>query len=233
VQAGQETPGTPSTAYEISRIEQNAATVLGLSMKFIAQHAINYGKLLMSDVLQYMTVADVAKITADGGLTYKTFYAKEPGATGKQNKISFDSNMPDTMTEEEKMDMSFKLLEAQGGLNSNTTLWKVNPVLFREFKYKFTIDSDVLNPRSADLIRAFDLETYDRAIASPVADQEKIFTDLLMGTNPKTARDPKSYVKKEEVMPVGPEMVVGSDPQKGQASMPKPTTGAKGLPQNI
>ena len=233
VQQGQETPGTPSTAYEISRIEQNAATVLGLSMKFIAQHAINYGKLLMSDVLQYMTVADVSKITGDGGLTYKTFYAKEPGAAGKQNKISFDSSMPDTMTEEEKMDMSFKLLEAQGGISSNTTLWKVNPVLFREFKYKFTIDSDVLNPRSADLIRAFDLETYDRAIASSVADQEKIFTDLLMATNPKTARDPKSYVKKEEPVPVGPEMVVGSNPQPGQASMPKPATGAKGLPQNI
>lgn len=233
VQAGQETPGTPSTAYEISRIEQNAATVLGLSMKFYAQHAINYGKLLVSDVLQYMTVADVEKITADGGLTYKTFYAKEPGAAGKQNKIQFDANMPDSMTEEEKMDASFKLLEAQGGLKSNTTLWKVNPVLFREFKYKFAIDSDVLNPRSADLIRAFDLETYDRAIASPVADQEKIFTDLLMGTNPKTARNPKSYVKKVEPVPAGAEMVAGSNPQEGQASMPKPATGAKGLPQNI
>lgn len=234
VQQGQETSGTPSTAYEISRIEQNAATVLGLSMKFIAQHAINYGKLLMSDVLQYMTIADVAKITADGGLTYKTFYAKEPGSSGKQNKISFDANMPETMTDEEKMDMSFKLLEEQGGLKSNTTLWKVNPILFREFKYKFTIDSDVLNPRSADLIRAFDLETYDRAIANPVADQEKIFTDLLMGTNPKTARNPKAYVKKEEPLPAaGVEMVAGSDPQKGQASMPKPATGAKGLPQNI
>lgn len=233
VQAGQETPGTPSTAYEISRIEQNAATVLGLSMKFYAQHAINYGKLLVSDVLQYTTVADVEKITADGGLTYKTFYAKEPGAAGKQNKIQFDANMPDTMTEEEKMDASFKLLEAQGGLKSNTTLWKVNPVLFREFKYKFAIDSDVLNPRSADLIRAFDLETYDRAIASPVADQEKIFTDLLMGTNPKTARNPKSYVKKVEPAPAGPEMIAGSNPQEGQASMPKPSTGAKGLPQNI
>ena len=234
VQQGQETPGTPSTAYEISRIEQNAATVLGLSMKFIAQHAINYGKLLMSDVLQYMTIADVTKITDNGGLTYKTFYAKEPGATGKQNKIQFDSNMPDTMTDDEKMQMSFMLLEAQGGLKSNTTLWKVNPVLFRNFKYKFTIDSDVLNPRSADLVRAFDLETYDRAIANPVADQEKIFTDLLMGTNPKTARNPKSYVKKEAPMPTqGPEMVSGSNPQPGQASMPKPTTGAKGLPQNI
>lgn len=233
VQQGQIAGGTPSTAYEISRIEQNAATVLGLSMKFIAQHAIQYGKLLVSDILQHMTVVDAEKITDNGGLVYKTFYAKEPGATGRQNKITFDANMPDTMTEDEKMEMSFKLLEAQGGLKSNTALWKVNPVLFRNFKYKFAIDSDVLNPRSADLIRAFDLETYDRAIANPVADQEKIFTDLLMGTNPKTAKNPKAYVKKEEPAPTSPEMVSGSAPEKGQASMPKPSTGMKGLPQNI
>lgn len=233
VQQGQETPGTPSTAYEISRIEQNAATVLGLSMKFIAQHAIQYGKLLMSDVLQYMTVADAAKITANEGLMYKTFYAKEPGAAGKKNKISFDAEMPETMTEEQKMEMSFKLLEAQGGLKSNTTLWKVNPILFREFKYSFTIDTDVLNPRSADLIRAFDLETYDRAIANPVANQEKIFVDLLMATNPKTARDPRAYVTPPVPAPVGPEMVSGSSPEKGQASMPKPVQGIKGLPQGM
>lgn len=233
VQQGQETPGTPSTAYEISRIEQNAATVLGLSMKFVAQHAIQYGKLLMSDVLQYMTIADAEKITDNGGLLYKTFYAKEHGAAGKQNKITFDANMPDMMTEEEKMDMSFELLKAQGGIKSNTTLWKVNPVLFREFKYSFTVDTDVLNPRSADLIRAFDLETYDRAIANPVANQEKIFVDLLMATNPKTARDPKAYITPPAPQPVGPEMVANSAPEKGQASMPKPVQGIKGLPQGM
>lgn len=234
VQQGQEGAGTPSTAYEISRIEQNAATVLGLSMKFVAQHAIQYGKLLMSDVLQYMTIADAARITANEGLVYKTFYAKEPGASGKNNKIMFDIDLPDEMTEDEKMDMSFKLLEAQGGMKSNTTLWKVNPIKFREFKYQFAIDTDVLNPRSQDLIRAYDLETYDRAIANPLANQEKIFTDLLMSTNPKTARDPKAYIKPPEPAPVaGPEMVNNSNPDKGQASMPKPVQGIKGLPQGM
>jgi len=82
-------------------------------------------------------------------------------------------------------------------------------------------------------MRAYDLETYDRAIANPVADQEKVYVDLLMATNPKTARNPKSYVKKAEPVPVGPEMVSGSNPEKGQASMPKPVQGIKGLPQNI
>ena len=200
LQQGQLAPGQ-STAYEISRIEQNAATVLGLTMKFMANsHVIPYGKLLLSDILQYMTVADAEKITDAGGLIYKTFYVKEPGQD-KKNKIKFDINMPDEMTEKEKLDMSYELLIAQGGLNADTTLWKVNPGLFRQYKYLFAIDADVLNPRSAELTRAFDLETYDRAINSPVADQEKLYKDLLMGSNPKTARDPGKYVVKAPPMP--------------------------------
>lgn len=197
IQQGQKPDGQPSTAYEISRIEQNAATVLGLTMKFMANsHVIPYGKLLLSDILQYTTVADAAKTTGEGGLVYKTFFSKEPGEGGKMNKIVFDGSMPDTMTEDEKMKLSYDLLVKQGGTRANLKLWKANPSLFREYKYSFTIDADVLNPRSAELTRAFDLETYDRAINSPVADQEKLFTDLLMGSNPKTARDPKNYVTK-------------------------------------
>lgn len=221
LQQGQQQGGT-QTAYEISRIEQNAATVLGLSMKFIGQHAIQYGKLLLSDILQYCTIADAEKITDAGGLIYKTFFAKEPGATGKQNKIMFDATLPETMTEDEKLDMSFALLSQQPGkMKSDMTLWKANPILFRENKYVFTLDSDVLNPRSSDLMRAFDLETYDRAIASPVADQEKIFTDLLMATNPKTARAPKDYVMKQPVNQPQPQQL-GPD---GQPLQPTPTKG--------
>jgi hypothetical protein len=235
VQQGQETPGTPSTAYEISRIEQNAATVLGLSMKFIAQHAINYGKLLMSDVLQYMTIADTAKITGDSGLVYKTFYAKEPGHSGKQNKISFDANMPDTMTEEEKMDMSFKLLQAQGGLKSATTLWKVNPVLFRDYKYSFTVDSDVLNPRSAELARAFSIELFDRAIAHPETFDSKSIGKLLLSTDPTTKRDPDNYLAKAQALMTPTPGMGGTDTTPGMGSAAKPNAPTQGnqLPQSM
>lgn len=235
IQQGQVPSSTPSTAYEISRIEQNAATVLGLSLKFMLNsHVIPYGKLLVSDILQYMTLADASRVTADEGLVYKTFYAKEPGQVGKTNKIQFDANMPDTMTDDEKMDMSFKLLVQQGGIKSDTVLWKVNPLKFRLFKYTFTVDGDVLNPRSADLTRAADLETYDRAIASPVADQEKIFKDLLMSTNPKTSRDPSAYVAKAPPAaapgPMGlPDGSTPGGPQQQQVAKPGviPTSKAK------
>ena len=219
LQQGQQGAGPASTAYEISRIETNAATVLGLTIKFFTyQHVIPYGKLLLSDILQYLTMPDVDKIVGEKGLLYKTFYVKEPGKSGKQNKIMFDGGMPDSMTEDEKDEMSWELLKAQGGLKSNTTLWKVNPVLFRDYKFKFAVDADVLNPRSAELERAFDLETYDRAVANPVADQEKIFKELLMGSNPKTARDPGAYVQKQPPMP--PQGAPGTQPMNGQPGTP-------------
>lgn len=223
IQQGQQPSGTPSTAYEISRIETNAATVLGLTTKFFTySHVIPYGKLLLSDILQYLTLPDVDKLVADGDIKYKTFYVKEGNRGNNQNKIMFDGGMPDSMTDEEKGNISWALLQQQGGLKSNTTLWKVNPVLFREHEFKFAVDADVLNPRSADLERAYDLETYDRAVASPVADQEKIFTDLLMVTNPKTATNPSKYVMKQQ-----PPQQPGQTPANGQPGTPsasKPTS---------
>lgn len=223
IQQGQ-AQGKTMTAYEISRIEQNSATVLGLSMKFFTfAHVIPYGKLLLNDILQYMTMPQAEKITGEGGLLYRTFYANEPGKSGKKNKIQFDANLPEEMSEEEKDAISWMLLKEQGGIKSNTTLWKVNPVLFREHKYKFAVDADVLNPRSAELERAFDLETYDRALGSPVADQEKIFKDLLMASNPKTARNPGDYVMKQEPAPQVPGEEIGV------ASQPKPSSPSAAL----
>lgn len=232
IQQGQQANNGPaSTAYEISRIEQNSNTVLGLSIKFFTfAHVIPYGKLLISDILQYMTMPDAEKITQEGGLLYKTFYAKEGTRGSRQNKIQFDANLPDSMTESDKLNMSWGLLKAQGGVKSNITLWKVNPVLFRDHKFTFAVDADVLNPRSAELERAFDLETYDRAVASPVADQEKIFTDLLMSTNPRTERNPDNYVMKQGPQP-GQPGAAGS-PQAGINGLPgqAPKTAQNGQP---
>jgi len=207
-------------------------------MKFMANgHVIPYGKLLLSDILQYDTVADAAKITGEKGLVYKTFFAKEPGANGKMNKITFDANLPDEMTEEDKLEMSYELLMKQGGLKSNLVLYKANPSLIRSYKYKFTIDADVLNPRSAELERAFDLETYDRAINNPVADQERLYKDLLMSSNPKTARNPGDYVIKEQPAPaMGPDglPMAGQQQQGGSIAKPNaPISGGAGAPQGV
>jgi hypothetical protein len=217
--------GPASTAYEISRIESNAATVLGLTIKFFTfSHVIPYGKLLLSDILQYLTMADVDKIVGNGALKYKTFYVKDGSKGNRQNKVIFDGGMPDEMTDEEKEEMSWELLKMQGGLKSKTTIWKVNPTLFRDYRFKFAVDADVLNPRSAELERAFDLETYDRAVASPVADQEEIFKDLLMGSNPKTANHPDKYIMKQQPV-VEQQQAMNGQPGTPSAAKPSSPSG--------
>jgi hypothetical protein len=241
LQQGQQQGGTPSSAYEISRIEQNSTTVLGLSIKFFTfMHVIPYGRLLLADILQYMTVADAEKTIGDGGLMYKTFYANEPGKTGHKNKVMFSANMPDSMTEEEKGAISWALLKEQGGLKSSTTLWLVNPSLFREQKYIFTVDADVLNPRSAELERAFAIELFDRAIAHPETFKNTEIAKILLATDPTTARNPDKYIVPPPP-PVAPQQQPGTpgqgaNPQTGQpgvGSAPKPAPASQGnqLPQ--
>ena len=202
VQQGQSPSGPPSTAYEISRIEQNAATVLGFSMQFSLQHAIDYGKLLMSDILQYLTLADAKKITGDGGLVYKTFIANDSSQVGKKNKVQFDANLPDTISDKDKADMEWALMTQQSGnsikkaLNPTMKLWKANPIKFRDFKYTQVVDADVQNPRSADLSHAYAQELFDNMALHPEMFDVKETGKLLLKNNPLTQRAPDDFLAK-------------------------------------
>jgi len=210
---GQSPKGT-TTAYEISRIEQNAATVLGLFLQMIAKHVRDFGNLRLGDILQYLTIADVNNITDDKELTYKTFLIPDKQTSGgtKTRKIEFDGSLnSEPETEEEKLENSYNVLKKQGGMKANTELYKVNPELIRNLKYMITVSPDILNPRSTDLERAYDLEHYDRAINNPKADQEENFR-LLLNSNPKTRKNPDKYVIKDQVQ--APQM----NPKNNQAS---------------
>jgi len=218
-QAGQ------TTAYEISRIEQNAATVLGLFIKMISKYVKEYGQLRMGDILQYLTIIDVDKITDQPDLVYKTFllHDKQSNAgQSKSRKIQFTGGMPDEkISSGQALAMSYSVLDEQGGVDSNTELSKVNPELFRNLKYILTIDADVLNPRSEELERAFDLETYDRLIMNPRADQEEALRLLLM-TNPKTKKDPDKFVMQQnptDPVAIATQAAQGTQPQGQQPAM--------------
>jgi hypothetical protein len=190
-------PQNTSTAYQISRVEANAATVLGLFVKMIVDYVKQTGELMKGDILQYLTLADISKITGDMPLVYKTYVVNAKGRSGAK-KVVFDGSLPDEMTKEEKLDKSFEILGKQGGLKSDTTIYMANPSVFREMSYYTYVDADTITPRSEEIERQFNLETYDRAINSPVADQEAIYTDLLMASNPRTAKDPQKYLMKQE-----------------------------------
>ncbi len=232
LQQGQEAGGG-TTAYEISRIEQNANTVLGLFLQMIAKHVKDFGKLRMGDIIQYMTVPDVVELTDDPELVYKTFFIKGGKPGDKNKKVQFDKNLPDEYSEDEYLNASYDLLQEEK--KKEMQIAKVNPTFFRELQYMVTIGPDVLNPRSSELERAFNLETYDRAIANPMANQEENLK-LLYTTNPTTAKNPDKYITKQPITPPAPEggmPAAGNSPlaSMGKKSPLAPQSAQPALPQ--
>lgn len=181
-----------TTAYEISRLEQNANTVLGLFLQMISKHVKDFGRLRLGDIIQYLTLPQVVEIEGNPEVAYKTFFLKGAPESGTKSKqIILDKDLPDEMDEDEYMSASYELLEEE--TEKEMSIAKVNPSLFRNLKYMITISPDIMAPRSKELERAFDLELFDRLVQMPNADQEEALK-LLLSTNPKTARDMDKYV---------------------------------------
>ena len=215
-----------TTAYEISRQEQNANTVLGLFIKMIAQFVRQYGRLRVGDTLQYMTIVDADKITDSPDLVYKAFLVKGKGKKGSK-KIEFtDDVSEDPITEKEKLSKSYEVLKEEK--SKGMEIYKVNPTLFRELNYRLVVSPDVLHPRSEDLERAQKLELYDRAIQNPSANQEEVYKDFLLGAYPDI-KEPEDYVQKQQAQPQGQPPQMGQ-PQQGQPS-PMQAMAKQGLPQ--
>lgn len=189
-----QSPGADTTAYEISRLEQNANTILGLFLQMIASYVRQYGRLRIGDILQYLTILDADRITDDPKLVYRTFLVKGSSKT-QSKKIEFTDDVPDRMTKEE-------MLRHSNGIKSRETdlgmeIARVNPGLFRDLCYQIVVTPDVMHPRSDDLERAMKLELYDRAIQNPRADQDKVFKDFLLGAY-KDIKEPDDYVAPQQ-----------------------------------
>ncbi len=212
-----------TTAYEISRQEQNANTVLGLFIKMIAQFVRQYGRLRVGDTLQYLTILDADKITDEPEMVYKAFLVKGKGKD-KSKKIEFTSDLSDEpMSGDEQLKKSYDVMkeEKQSGME----IYKANPTIFRELCYKLVVSPDVLHPRSEDLERAMKLELYDRAIMNPAANQEMVFKDFLLGAY-SDIKEPDDYVTKPQNPQQGMMM-----PQPGAQPSPLASMSKMGLPQ--
>lgn len=218
LQGGQDQGGT-QTAYEISKIEQNANTVLGLFLQMISKHVRDFGKLRIGDILQYLTLPDVAEITGSPELTYKTFFLKgNQKAGGKNKKIEFDQTMPDEMTTDEHLQASYDVKGEEQ--KKDMEIAKVNPTMLRDIKYMVTISPDILNPRSEDLERAYNLEEYDRMVAAPpgMFDPEAT-AKLLLTSSPVTKREPDKYLAKQPQPGAQPMQMPGQMPQAGNSPL--------------
>lgn len=200
-QAGQGSSGQ-QTAFEVSRLEENARTMLGLFAKPIGWFVKDLGELMVDSILQFMTVPDIDEIT--GGLKYKNFLL---GGDDKSKSVQFDEGMGE-MTEEERLMNSYEILKEQGGLKGKKEISKVNPSVFRKLKFLIKISPDNLIPPSEAIKKALNLELYDRAVANPLSNQEEIYKTLLLGSYETTKNDPDKYIQEQQMQQ--PQGVSGS-----------------------
>lgn len=214
------------TAYEISKREQERNEKLGLFLQMIGKLVLEYGKLMLGDIKQHLTVGDVQKIEDDPELIYKTFLMEKKDNKGKYKvkKIKFDMGI-----EGSEMEESHETLKQEK--QENVELIRVNPALFRDLKFMMIMTPDTLSPRSDDVERQFRLEVYDRAIQNPVADQEQVTKDFLFGAYQMSARDPEKYMSKQAAQPQGGPQMPGLPPQNPNAQGQQPSQAPQAMPQ--
>lgn len=192
-----------TTAFEASKVDQNARVLLGLFGKMIGFMVQDYGRLRVGDILQHMTVGEVSDLLAPGQmLRYRKFLLPEKTVDGKKKtrRIEFDGRLPDEGTDEEFMGISAGIAGEQRNLDDSAHIVKVNPALFRSLRFKCVCKPEAVTPKSDALERAMQLEEYDRAILNPLiaqnpANLEAVTRDLLLGSYDRTRDDPDAYLK--------------------------------------
>ena len=184
-----------ATAFEVSQALQQAKVQLGVFGSMIASAVAELGALMVDVVIQHQTIAEVEEIT--GGtmrMRYKKFLLKDqPEGGRKVTKVIELTNKELTGSLEE----STKILEEEGGLDSDRRIYRVNPTLFRRRKFLVRIDPDQLYPKNELFDKALKLEAFDRMVNNPLIDQEAITRDFLI--EPFAKGETEKYMKKEIV----------------------------------
>jgi len=225
------------TAYEISKLDQNAKVMLGLFAKMVGFMVKDFGTLRIGDILQHVTVGEVMQLeNGDTRLKFKNFVLPEKTVDGKtkSKRIEFDAGLPDEATDDEIMELSQTIATKQRGLNNNVTITKVNPTLFRKLKYKVMVSPEAMSPKSDALKKALSLEAYGLAVANPLVDLSAVTRDFLFGSFDQSKDDPEKYMKKPEQMQASPGMP-GAPQSGGQdiAGMLAKETGNAGLEKSL
>ncbi len=226
--------GGEKTAFEVSQLEKNAQIALGLFGKMVAFFVEDMGRLIVGDILQHMTVGEVTELTTKNGImAFRSFLIpnKQEGGKKVTHKIKFtneDYNKEDGYTKDELLDNSFKIMEEEGGIDAETKLYKVNPEIFRELKFKVRVGADVLEKPNKNLEKALNLEAYDRLIQNPLVNQEAVTRDFLIDVYKPGESD--TYIKK------APEPMATQDPaaaDMGQAVSNTVPNKQKGVNTNM
>lgn len=216
-------PGGDQTAFEIGRLEANARVMLGLFAKMIGFLVQEYGYLRISDILQYMTLADIHEISDENSaVKFSSFLLPDKQVEGKTKtrKIEFTYDGQ----EQDPRDQAYDLMDREEDSEDAPEIMKVNPELFRKLKFMIRVVPEPKAQMSDALEKALNLEAYDRAINDPNADQKAIYKKLLLGSYEATKGNVDEFVREDQPMqPTGidpsqqlTQQITGAQPSLGK-----------------
>jgi len=219
--------GGTQTAYQFAQLQKNAAIALGMFSKMVGFFVEDLGQLICSDIVQHLSVGEISEITSSSGrMAFKSFILPDKIENGKKvtKKIQFTDEDYDkeSMTQEEIMSKSFKIMDEEGGFDSKVKIYKVNPKAFRELKFKVKVKSDFLEVPNKNLEKALNLEAYDRLIQNPTLDQDAVTQDFLV----EVYRPGEGDKYKKKIVPV-------VAPTEGGGGNERDMTKQKGVNQNM
>lgn len=191
--------GKNPTDDQMQQAQQSVQVLLGLFVKMILQYVKDYGNLRVSDITQYLTMPKVEMIEDQPQLVYKAFIMPQKKGKNQSKKIEFTTSIPHK--KKSKLEVSHDLMKKEK--ETGQTIIQVNPIMFRDFKYRNQVSAEIIQPRNDDTEKAMKLELYDRAIQRNQDDpdyQNKIAEDFLFGAY-KDIRDPSEYISKQKPQP--------------------------------
>lgn len=140
----------PKTASEAMLLAQNAKIALGRFGNMLVNSLKKLGGLMIDVIIQHQTVADVEEVS-DGQLVekWKTFILTDvpEGELKTTHKIIFKPEMMgEELGEEGIKERSHDILNREGGIDSDTRIFEINPEAWRKLKFHLVIDVKELLP---------------------------------------------------------------------------------------
>ena len=187
------------TAFEISRMEQNAAVQLGLFGKMIGFLVRDIAELMIDNIVQHLTIGQVNElITGDVQMKYNTFLIKAKSEDGKKLKKRIEFT-EEVMGEYDKNKKEMDLLKKEG---DNERILLVNPYEFARLRYVLSVNANATLTKSPFNQKVLNLEAYDRMITNPMVDQQAVTRDFLVETFAEG--ETEKYMAKEQAAPIDP-----------------------------
>lgn len=205
-------PEASQKAFTVDQAQKNAKKLIGSIGKSLAESVIHYGDLMKDIVINHVTAPQIEELV--GGklkLKYKSFALGEKVTGGRMmdRLIMFDDALIGAeMNAEEKREASLDLLEKSGYPKKKKSIYRVNPELFRKFRYLCKVDVEVMFSKTQEFMQSLLLQIRREFAGDPFIDQEKldrkVIYALLRSEGDELMKEPAEMNQAQPTLPTAP-----------------------------